>query len=154
MIIIEKSKRLLRCPDKNGEILFSCPVSLGKCPVGAKLCEGDQKTPEGLYRIVSINPQSKFHLAFGISYPERHDARIALREKRISRMTFMRIALSSLLGVRPPWNTALGGFIMLHGESPEGLEGDWTAGCIALKNRDIDLLAKHIKKRERVKILP
>lgn len=154
MILIEKSKRCLHLTDETGAVKMSCPISLGSCPQGHKLSEGDGRTPEGVYRICSLNPESKFHFAFGISYPSGEDARRAKRDGRISALTSLRIRLCSFLGIRPPWNTCLGGYIMLHGESPEGLNGDWTAGCIAVGNDHIDALRKHIKKGDRIIIRP
>lgn len=154
MIVIEKSKRLLSLYDDGGRLVSSHPVCLGKCPEGPKLSEGDGKTPEGAYRVCTVNPHSKFHLSFGLSYPGVHDARNARREKRISAFTYLKIRVFHLLGLRPPWNTPLGGFIMLHGESPSGEAGDWTQGCIALENEAIDAVGRHIKKGDTVKILP
>jgi len=152
MIVVEKSKRLLTLYDASGNAVHTFSVSLGKSPVGAKKREGDNKTPEGEYRICTVNRESKFHLAFGLNYPNTFDALSALREKRISPVSAFMIVLLNLFRLRPSWKTPLGGYIMLHGESPEGLTGDWTAGCIAMKNSDIDLLAGHIGKGEKVKI--
>ena len=154
MIVIEKSKRTLTLYASNGSEQRKFQIHLGSSPEGAKRSEGDGKTPEGEYRIVSVNPKSKFRFAFGLSYPNRADAKLALREKRISVFTALVIGLADVLGIRPPWQTKLGGFIMLHGEHPEGKTGDWTAGCIALDNKDIDALSKLVKKGERVRILP
>lgn len=112
------------------------------------------KTPEGSYRITHKNALSKYHIALGISYPSRKDAHLALREKRIGRFTAMRICFADFIRVRPAWNTPLGGFIMIHGEHPDKLSGDWTAGCIAVKNAEIEAIEKIIKRGENVEILP
>ena len=154
MIQIEKSKRILTLTAEDGTERLRVPVFLGSCPEGTKDFEGDGKTPEGIYRIVTVNPESKYHFAFGLSYPNRNDAVRALKEKRISPLTAFRIVLCDVLGVRPPWNTPLGGFIMLHGEHPDGKTGNWTAGCIALSNSDMDALSKLAKKGDAVRILP
>lgn len=154
MIRIIKHTRTLEVISPTGEILLSTHVSLGKHPIGAKTQEGDMKTPEGVYRITHKNAQSKYHIALGISYPARKDAYFGQREKRIGKVTAMRILLCDLFGIRPPWKTKLGGFVMIHGEHPDGLTGDWTAGCIAVKNAEIEKIAKLVKRGETVEILP
>jgi lipoprotein-anchoring transpeptidase ErfK/SrfK len=97
-------------------------VALGSKPVGDKERVGDQKTPEGLFHINAHNPASKFHLALRLSYPDdAHRARAAA------------------LGVDP------GGDIMIHGLPPEfgdagknHIRNDWTNGCVALSNQEIE----------------
>lgn len=150
MIVIEKSRRVLTRTD--GKTTLSFPVSLGFAPAGHKEKEGDGRTPEGTYRICTVNPGSKFHFAFGISYPNAADAKKAFHEKRIGIIDFLKIALPSLLRLRPAWNTPLGGFVMIHGEHPDGKTGDWTQGCIAMKNEDVDLIRQYVKKGETVLI--
>ena len=154
MIRIKKSMRTLEVIAPSGEIVFSCSVSLGKCPTGAKTQEGDMKTPEGIYRITHKNFKSKYHIALGVSYPSRKDALLALKEKRIRRIQAIGIYACDLIRVRPSWKTPLGGFIMIHGEHPDRLSGDWTAGCIAVKNEEIEAIEKFVKCGEPIEILP
>ncbi|MBQ3078788.1 MAG: L,D-transpeptidase family protein [Clostridia bacterium] len=154
MIEILKNERILNVYSNEGRPVRSFPISLGKNPLHPKTQEGDGRTPEGAYRIISRNPQSKFHLSFGINYPSCADAEKALREKRIRFFQYAAIRVCHLIGVRPPWKTPLGGYIMIHGESPEQKTGDWTMGCIALSNRDIESLDVLIKKGDIVNILP
>jgi len=120
-VMVLKSKRQLELY-ANGKLLRSYVVSLGRHPVGPKEREGDKRTPEGLYAIESHNPRSSFHLALKVSYPSAADRMMA--EKR---------------GVAP------GGDIMIHGiRNGLGFIGrlqrwlDWTAGCIAVTNPEID----------------
>ncbi len=104
--------------------LKSYSISLGKNPVGQKQMEGDKKTPEGLYKISGRNPNSKFHLSLRISYPDKKD-----------------IENAKLNGYEP------GGDIMIHG-LPNNmslledyyLNTDWTDGCIAVANEEIEEL--------------
>ena len=151
MIEIYKSKRLLIY---TGKTHFECPVSLGAAPIGHKQAEGDGRTPEGRYRICTVNRQSKFCISLGISYPGTRDAVQAFRAGKIRLLPAAAIAALNLLRMRPLWNTPLGGFVMLHGESPDGKKGDWTQGCIALSNADIKTLASLCGKGERVNIYP
>lgn len=134
-IIVYKSRRLLQILD-GGKIILESQVHLGfGCNDGPKQKEGDGRTPEGQYFISSKNPESKFHLALGISYPNPTDARQAFSDGIIDEETLRAILENPK---RPPWNTPMGGFVMLHGEHPEGKTGDWTAGCIAVPNSVMD----------------
>ena len=153
MIQIEKSQRTLKLI-RNGETLFCCRIMLGENPIGPKEREGDGKTPEGCYRICSVNRQSKFHISLGINYPSKKDALQARHDKKIGLFDFIKICAADALHLRPAWTSPLGGFIMIHGESPEGKTGDWTKGCVALGDADIEKLASFCKRGEQVIILP
>ena len=113
-------------------------VALGSKPVGDKVQAGDQRTPEGLFYINAHNPASKFHLALRISYPDdAHRARAAA------------------LGVDP------GGDIMIHGLPKEyseagtnHLQNDWTNGCVALSNHEIEEIWRTVPDGTPVQIKP
>lgn len=96
-------------------------IQLGDAPVGPKRFEGDERTPEGEYTIDYGNPRSAYHLSLHIDYPSPADA-----------------ALARSAGRSP------GGQIFIHGQPndlPEGrVPGDWTDGCIALSNAEIEAL--------------
>ncbi len=120
-VLVQKSARTLTLL-RNGHPLRVYAVALGPASVGPKEREGDKKTPEGLYRIVEHKRASAFHRALRVSYPESHD-----------------IARARQLGVDP------GGDIMVHGlHNGLGWLGrahrlfDWTAGCIAVTNTEIE----------------
>jgi len=121
-IVVIKSKRVALLMN-NGEIIKAYRVSLGKQPIGRKSRQGDQKTPEGTYIIDSRIADSKFYLALHISYPNDSDIKCAQRA-----------------GIDP------GRDIMIHG-LPNGLGkkvgkfhrlSDWTDGCIAVTNSEMD----------------
>jgi len=120
-IVVEKSKRTLSLY-RAGKLLKSYKIALGKNPVGPKQREGDSRTPEGRYVIDFRKADSKFHRALHISYPNAEERRRA-RER----------------GVQP------GGAIMIHG-LPNGTGAigaahrlrDWTDGCIAVTNEEIE----------------
>ena len=116
-ILIEKSERRLTAT-LDGAIVMQADIALGFAPEGDKQIEGDGKTPLGLFTIDRRNPNSAFHLSLGIDYPKPDDIERARQQ-----------------GVDP------GGDIFIHGQ-PNGvagltLPGDWTAGCIALSNREM-----------------
>ncbi len=135
-VLVEKSKRCLTLT-RGGAVLLRCRVGLGSCPVGRKRQKGDGKTPEGVYTVCLIKEQGKYGRSLGISYPGRQDAEEALREGRIDLGTHQAIVERLEAGVRPPWGSPLGGEIYIH---EGGSERDWTAGCIALDERDMDVL--------------
>ena len=104
----------------NQTVLKSYDVGLGNQPLGHKQFEGDGKTPEGVYFIDRFNPRSRYHLSVGVSYPNPNDAQLA-----------------EALGRHA------GGDIFIHGRGPEGnrlapKRRDWTAGCIAVKDEEIE----------------
>ena len=100
----------------NGRVIEDYRIDLGFAPIGDKFFEGDGRTPEGLYLIDRRNPNSQFHLSLGISYPDRSD-----------------VAAARARGVDP------GGDIFIHGTPTKWLgTPDWTWGCIAVKNEEMD----------------
>jgi|SRR6185369_459597 len=136
LIVIEKSLRSLTVY-RDGVSVKQFPIALGNLPVGPKEIRGDGKTPEGDYYVCTRNPQSKFHLFLGLSYPNVVDARQALIRELITQEEHDSILSSHSRKVRPPWDTALGGEVGIHGH---GIEGDWTAGCIGVTDDAIEEL--------------
>ena len=130
-ILIEKAARRLTLLDAEGKLLFSCPVGLGRQPVGPKEREGDGRTPEGVY-FVCLKKRGKYGPSLGVSYPNEQDARRCGADEALISCIRQRAARME----RPPWGTALGGEIYIHG----GGASDWTAGCIALRDADAEAL--------------
>jgi hypothetical protein len=148
-IRVEKAARRLTL-SAEGRPLRAYRVGLGFAPVGEKRREGDGRTPEGSYWICSGNARSRFHLFLGLSYPGKDDAARGLADGLIGPRTAARI-----LAVRPPaapsWSTALGGAVGLHGG---GSGSDWTLGCIALENEDVDEVWAATHRGTPVEIVP
>lgn len=126
-ILVVKSKRQMHV-FSNGKKLNTYTVSLGFRPRGKKRFEGDGKTPEGKYSIVSKNYKSVAYKSFGISYPNAADIKYAAQRAK-----------------------SAGGHIMIHGlMNGLGYWGkfhrfiDWTGGCIALTNTEMDDLFRHV----------
>lgn len=151
-IFVYKSLRSLICTDGSATV-FTARVQLGTgSEDGPKQREGDGRTPEGRYHICSKNPLSKYHLSLGVSYPNEPDAQRGYEAGLIDSACLSRIISSA---ERPPWDTPLGGFIMIHGQPDSGARtGDWTAGCIALSNDDMDILYSMAAIGDAVVILP
>lgn len=128
LVVVDKSRRVMTL--WVGKKAFrTYRIALGGNPVGHKEQEGDSRTPEGRYIIDGKNPGSSFHLSLRISYPNKQDRTAAARR-----------------GVSP------GGQIMIHG-TPEyltmvqstGLVRDWTAGCIAVSNAEVEEIYKKVR---------
>jgi tetratricopeptide (TPR) repeat protein len=137
IVLIVKKERQLTLLSK-GEVIKSYTIALGGNPVGPKERQGDNKTPEGTYIIDSRNSNSGYHLSLHISYPNEKD-KIRARE----------------LGVSP------GGDIMIHGikngfsmVGASHAEIDWTKGCIAVTNQEMEEIYKFVPNGTIVEIRP
>ncbi len=149
-VVIQKAQRLLTVY-AGTEAVKTYPVALGFDPAGSKIKQGDGKTPEGDYRIVYKNPWSNFHLSLQLNYPNNKDAERGLDSGLIDRGQKKRIESANKKEAIPPQNSALGGEIFIHGG---GTGWDWTLGCIALKNADIEELYHGLPLGTPVMILP
>jgi murein L,D-transpeptidase YafK len=121
LVIVRKKDRTLELR-RAGRIIKTFPIALGSSPAGPKRKEGDGRTPEGVYTLDWRNSNSQFYRAIHISYPREDDQVHAIR-----------------------WGVSPGGLIMLHG-LPNGVSAarvghpwnDWTNGCIAVTNEEMD----------------
>ncbi len=136
-IAVLKAKHQMRVYSKN-ELVKTYTIAIGLNPIGKKEYEGDKKTPEGHYTIYDKNPNSKYHKNLGISYPNATDK-----------------ANAESLG-KPP-----GGDVKIHGcNNKQSFLGkfqrwtDWTFGCVAVTNEEIDELYKHVAVGTPVSIVP
>ncbi|OOF40393.1 hypothetical protein BKK49_06095 [Rodentibacter rarus] len=136
-LVVMKSERQMWAYNQN-KLVKIYPISLGKSPVGHKQFEGDKKTPEGVYRINERNPNSRYHKNLGISYPNSADQAYAQSQ-----------------GKSP------GGLIKIHGLpnkfidiGRQHLRKDWTDGCIAVTNEEIDELFNAVIHNAEIDIRP
>jgi len=149
-ILIRKEKRVLEVYDGDA-LIKTFTFALGFAPTGDKQTEGDGKTPEGEFYVFTKNPQSKFHLSLGLSYPSKDDANRGFAEGLISQKDRDDIIAAIDAKKMPPQKTKLGGEIYIHGG---GTDSDWTWGCVALKNEEIEELFTAIPVGTKVTILP
>jgi murein L,D-transpeptidase YafK len=137
LVVVDKSDRTLSL-FRDGKLLKTYRVALGSAPVGPKRQRGDGRTPEGTYTIDFHKRDSAFHRALHITYPNREDR-----------------AQAHARGVSP------GGDIMIHG-LPNGfgyigrshLASDWTRGCIAVTNEEIEELWRAVPNGTAIRIEP
>jgi murein L,D-transpeptidase YafK len=149
-IIIRKKQRTLEVYD-GGKLIKTFTMVLGFAPNGDKEVEGDGKTPEGEFYVFTKNDKSKFHLRLGLSYPSKADAARGLATGLITAAERDEIVTAIDKKKMPPQKTALGGEIYIHGG---GIESDWTWGCVALRNEEVEQLFKAIPVGTKVTILP
>jgi murein L,D-transpeptidase YafK len=114
------------------KVLKSYDIQLGGNPIGPKQFEGDGKTPEGAYAISARNPGSTYHLSLRISYPNDADR-----------------AFAKAAGKQP------GGDIMIHGQPGwTTVDGDWTVGCIAVSDKEIEAIYAMVNPGTPINIFP
>lgn len=138
LVVVYKGKRVLQLK-REGRILKSFTIALGRDPRGPKRMEGDGRTPEGVYTLDWRNPRSEFYRSIHISYP--HPTRDTVHAAR--------------------WGVDPGGLIMLHG-LPNGLHArhvghprtDWTDGCIAVTNEEMDEIWARVEDGTTIIIYP
>jgi len=137
LVILKKSSRKLYLM-KEGKILRQYNVGLGGNPKGHKQQEGDSRTPEGRYILDWRNPESLYHLSLHVSYPSEEDNQRA--KKR---------------------GVSAGSNIMIHGQPNEQgwaakliQKRDWTEGCIAVKNAEIEEIWKMVGENTPIDIVP
>ena len=148
-VVITKHAKTLTVFDGEEEV-WRIPVVLGKTAAD-KQREGDLATPEGDFYVCCKNPASQYHRFLGLSYPNAEDAERGLRDKLISPAEHAQIR-DAIAGKQcPPWKTALGGEVGLHGPCPNVT---WTHGCIAISVEQIERLYDLLELGDEVAILP
>lgn len=143
-IYISKHRRTLYLY-RGGERLLKLPADLGQNFFADKerrgsLRDPDQwRTPNGVFYVARKNPRSTFYRALVLNYPNSEDADRGLRDGLITRTQYEAIVAAERSFRMPPMNTALGGWIEIHGDGT-GARSDWTQGCIAVRNDHMDAL--------------
>lgn len=137
---------------KKGDfIVKSYKVALGSGGGGGKIREGDGRTPVGQYLITEVRGSERFHLFMGINYPNIKDAKRALTDNLITRRDYRAVLDAHIFGRKPPQDLILGGAIGIHGIGTETKKKinihkniDWTEGCIALRNDEVEELSRYV----------
>ncbi|MDD4913803.1 MAG: L,D-transpeptidase [Methylococcales bacterium] len=125
-------------------------IAIGRSGAGKKHHRGDDITPLGNFRIGWVNRSSSFRTFYGLTYPDIEHADNALKQGKIDTDTYDSIARAHMFGQVPPQDTDLGGQIGIHGLGSASLSihksMNWTHGCIALTNDQIDQLSQWVEK--------
>lgn len=125
-------------------------IAIGRRGYGLEKERGDDKTPLGTYRIGWVNENSRYHRFYGFTYPNRDNAERAYQSGLIGPGAYQSIIQATADASVPPQDTPLGGQIGIHGLGSANPRVhqifDWTHGCIAMTNEQIDRLSHWIRK--------
>ncbi|MCH7696358.1 MAG: L,D-transpeptidase [Proteobacteria bacterium] len=149
-IEISKTDQELRVK-KDNQLVAKFRIAYGKGANGNKRQLGDNKTPTGHYKVLQFKSNSRFHFFMQIDYPNLLDAWYGYKNQIITAREFKEIAIAYKSKRMPPQDTALGGYIGIHGLGEVSVQKldihdkfNWTEGCIALKNEEITELRKYV----------
>jgi murein L,D-transpeptidase YafK len=147
-LFVDSKQRTLSVMQGDKQLALFRGVAFGRGGVAPFRREGDGKTPMGVFYVSWINNESRYHRFFGLDYPAASHAEEALRGRVIDERTYHAILNARRRGELPPQNTALGGHIGIHGVGEYNPEDhrlfDWTLGCVALTDEQIDELAQWV----------
>ncbi len=135
-VVVRKAARVIELYAGGRLVRTIAGIQLGDAPVGAKRFQGDERTPEGRYTIDYGNPDSSYNLSLHISYPNAQDAAYARSQGR-----------------------SPGGLIFIHGQPNDWVQGkrvpgDWTDGCIAVSDDEIEMLWQAVPDGAVIDIVP
>ena len=147
-VYVNISKRTLSVINNGRTEAVFDNISIGKGGAAKLRQRGDGKTPLGEFKIIWINRNSRYHLFFGLDFPNIDYAARAFQANIINQSELYAIQRAYALKQTPPQETQLGGYIGIHGIGKGDIEThnsfNWTDGCIALTNKQIKRLAKLI----------
>ena len=148
-ILVDTNALTLTVMDGGSTVAAFSEISLGRNGVTRHKVRGDSRTPLGAYQISEVREKSDFHRFIAIDFPRIPDAQKALKEGTIDEAEFQQILHAHEYGLQPPWNTPMGGNIGIHGvgsgDPDVHRNFNWTDGCIALTNDQIDELTPLIR---------
>jgi len=148
-VVVTKSKRRVVLCDGAREVQTYC-AGLGSSPILDKEREGDRRTPEGIFYIPRLIPNSQYYKAFLLSYPDNADAQRGLQAGLITQSEHDAIVRAQQNRREPPQFTNLGGLIEIHGR---GSSSDWTWGCIAMDDAAVDDLWRVLQVGDNIVVL-
>lgn len=150
-LLIDTEARTLQLWDGETVVRTWDNIAIGKGGASHSRSLGDQATPLGTFRISSIRKETRYHRFFALNYPALDDARRAFARGQISEADLDAIRRAHEQGLEPPSSTPMGGNIGIHGlgsGDPRIHEDfNWTDGCIALTNEQVDELAHWVRPR-------
>lgn len=143
-LLVDTARLTLTVMRSNEPHLTLHNLSIGRAGATMEKYRGDNMTPVGRFRVTHIESDTPFHRFVGLSYPDVERANTGRTRSAISEQEFQAIESAHRVGKAPPQNTSLGGHIGIHGvgrANPEIHEAmNWTRGCVALTDRQIDSL--------------
>ena len=148
-VIIDTHAQTLKVMQGDQETLSFSNIAIGRYGTTVDKRKGDHKTPLGHFVIGWIADKTAFHRFFGLLYPSKEYAERSFHAGLLSEKSWTRIRQAFVAGRLPPQNTVLGGNLGIHGigrgDTTIHEQYNWTSGCVALTNDQIDRLAAWIK---------
>lgn len=155
-LLVDTTKLTLEVKQENKTLVTMNNIAIGQKGAGFKKHRGDDITPKGEYKIGWINNKSRFYKFYGFNYPSVDNANEALLSGLLSKRSHTAIVKAHDEKQVPSQNTKIGGQIGIHGlgEADKAIHKimNWTHGCIALTNEQVDQLGQWIKKGTVVKV--
>ena len=148
-ILVDTDSRVLQVLRGTRVVASFEDIAIGRYGKSYFRGKGDNRTPLGKFRIGWITSRTRYHRFLGLTFPDLEAADRALQDGRIDEPQWQAVRRASVAGTIPPQNTPLGGNIGIHGIGEGDLEVhgqyNWTNGCVALTNAQIDRLARWVK---------
>lgn len=155
-ILVDTSEHKLSVMRNDKALLVFDDIAIGRYGANRSRVKGSNQTPLGSFQISWIKQHNLYHRFYGINYPNREVADLALSEGRISRQIWENIINTIETTGMPPQDTPLGGYIGIHGigkgDKTVHSRFNWTNGCVAITNAQIDQLSSWVKLGTRVVI--
>jgi murein L,D-transpeptidase YafK len=148
-IVIDTKVQTLQVLQGDRKILTFSDIAIGRYGASLDRRRGDSKTPLGHFVIAWITDDTSFHRFFGFNYPSKEYAERAFKAGHLDKKTWSRILQALAAGRLPPQNTILGGNLGIHGIGKGDInvhkQYNWTNGCVALTNDQIDRLTAWLR---------
>lgn len=148
-VVIDTKALSLKVMQGNKETLHFANVAIGRYGATLDRLKGDRKTPLGSFVIAWITDDTSFHRFFGLLYPGKEQADRALKAGVLDKKTWTKITQALAAGRLPPQTTVLGGNLGIHGigkgDKSIHEQFNWTNGCVALTNEQIEILSNWVK---------
>ncbi len=147
-VLVDTEALTLEVLDGETSLLRVERVAIGRGGAGRDKLRGDKRTPLGSYRVAWLNPGSRFHFFIGLDYPTRGQVERAYGRGKLDDAEHRRLLRALYAGRLPPQDTALGGYVGIHGlgGADPGLHeiSNWTEGCVAMTDDQVDRLRRYV----------
>jgi murein L,D-transpeptidase YafK len=148
-VLVDTRAQTLDLMSGEDRLLHFEAIAIGRGGASRDRKRGDESTPLGRFKVAWFNPNSRFHLFIGLDYPHREHVLRAHRQGLIDEAEYRRLQAAIRSARVPPQDTALGGQIGIHGIGAGDEElhriANWTEGCVALTNEQIEQLRRHVR---------
>jgi len=155
-VVVDTGRQTVSVLQDGTPVLKLRHAAFGRGGIAKIHVQGDGRTPLGVFHVAWIDRQSPFHLFFGLNYPTLKQARVGFQQGILDKQALKRIEQANTIGSLPPQDTALGGYIGIHGLGNGSLwvhqRFNWTEGCVALTNAQIEKLSQWLEIGTRVVI--